>query len=45
MPEIASGAERDFTANLLGAKGVGGMDFAGAEAEIDFVRCGADGVF
>lgn len=45
MIEITSAAEWNFAAYLLGAKSVGGMDFAGAETKIDSVRCGADGVF
>ena len=42
MVEIAGGAEWDFAFDLLGAETVGAVNFASAEAEIDFVFGGTN---
>ena len=44
MVEVARGAERNLAFNLVGAKAVGTVDFAGAEAEVDFICSGTDGI-
>lgn len=43
MIEVASAAEWDFAANLLGAERVGGVNFAGAETIVDLIDGGTDG--
>ena len=44
MVEIACRAEWNFTFDLFGAEAVGAVNFACAEAEVDFVFGGTDGV-
>ena len=43
VPEVAGGAERNLTFDLLRAECVGTVDFAGAETMIDGVGGVADG--
>ena len=44
MVEIACRAEWNFTFDLFGAEAVGAVNFACAEAEVDFVFGGADSI-
>ena len=44
MVKVASAAEWNFAADLLGAERVGGVNFAGAETIVDFIDGGTDSV-
>ena len=44
MVEIARRAEWNLTFDLFGTETIGAVNFTRAEAEINFVLCGANGV-